>query len=67
MDKPILIRSEMDFKLNLLKEIKVDTVNWLTYYIDGDSLENWVKEYHHSEYHGGGAPQLKKLDKFPWE
>ena len=29
--------------------------------------EKWILEYPNSEYHGGGAPQLRLIQKFPWE
>jgi len=50
-----------------LKKIKIDNINWLTYYLDENTGQKWVKEYPHSEYHGGGAPQLRLIEKFPWE
>lgn len=54
-------------KIATLKEIKIDSENWLIYYIDEKSNEKWVEEKPHSEMHGGGPSQLRLLDKFPWE
>jgi hypothetical protein len=50
-----------------LKQIQIDGVNWLIYYFDEETGEKWVEEYPHSELHGGGPPQLRKIEKFPWE
>ena len=63
----VLLGNEMELKIDQLKEIKVDSENWLIYYIGENIQEKWVKEYPNSEYHGGGAPQLRMIDKFPWE
>jgi hypothetical protein len=67
MSKSIDDLNELYKKLENLKEIKIDAVNWVTYYVDESNGEKWVKEYPHSEYHGGGAPRLRSVDKFPWE
>jgi hypothetical protein len=53
-------------KKNSLQKIKTDNVNWKIYYLDPVTNEKWVEEYPLSEAHGGGAPQLRLLDKFPW-
>jgi hypothetical protein len=58
---------EFYIKKQMLKRVEVDKVNWLVYYIDEKSAEKWVEEYPQSEYHGGGAPQLRLISKFPWE
>jgi hypothetical protein len=57
----------MDNKIATLKQIKVDNVNWEIFYLDEETGAKWVKEYPHSEMHGGGQAQLRLLDKFPWE
>jgi hypothetical protein len=54
-------------KKAILTKVKVDNINWSVYYIDNNTKERWVEEYVNSEYHGGGAPQLRLLEKFPWE
>ena len=54
-------------KIQALKQIKIDSENWLIYYIDGVNGNKWVKEYPESEHHGGGSPHLKLIEKFPWE
>jgi hypothetical protein len=58
---------ELINKILQLKLVQVDNDNWDTYYLDNISSEKWVREYLNSELHGGGAPQLRKLEKFPWE
>jgi hypothetical protein len=58
---------ELEAKEKQLKKIKTDSENWLIYYLDEKSLDRWVKEYPNSSHHGGGAPQLRKIEKFPWE
>lgn len=67
MSKIIDDLTELYKKLETFKEIKVDPINWVAYYIDESTAEKWIKEYPHSEYHGGGAPRLRLIDKFPWE
>jgi hypothetical protein len=67
MDKIIDNLHELYAKLETLKEVKVDPVNWVAYYLDETTNEKWLKEYPHSEYHGGGVPQLRLIEKFPWE
>jgi len=47
-----------------LKKLKVNVENWLVFCVDEANGDKWVKEYPHSEYHGGGSVQLKLLDKF---
>ena len=54
-------------KRDSLREIRVDNVNWITYYIDDASGEKWAEEYPHAERQGGGPPQLRLIEKFPWE
>lgn len=54
-------------KIKTLKVLKVDSLNWKTYFLDVMSDEKWVKEYPYSEMHGGGPPILKLIEKFPWE
>jgi len=54
-------------KEETLKKIKIDNINWLTYYLDENTGQKWVKEYPHSEYHGGDVPRLRLIEKFPWE
>jgi hypothetical protein len=63
----ILSGAFLDKKLDSLNQVKVDSTNWTVFYIDTLTNEKWVKEYPHSEMHGGGAPILKRIEKFPWE
>lgn len=58
---------EMELKIKELKKVKIDGENWVTYYIDEKTSEKWIKEYPNSSYHGGGAPTLTKIEKFPWD
>lgn len=50
-----------------LKEIKIDPVKWVTYFIDDQNGEKWIEEHLYPEMQGGGPPQLRLIDKFPWE
>ena len=50
-----------------LTKVRIDKENWLVYYLDERTKEKWVKEYPYSEMHAGGPPQLRKIEKFPWE
>jgi hypothetical protein len=59
--------SELELKVKELKQIKIDAENWQTYYLDEKTSEKWVKDYPNSSYHGGGAPTLTMIKKFPWE
>lgn len=54
-------------KKETLKKVKVDNVNWEIFYIDEKSNEKWIEEYPFSEMQGGGPPQLRLINKFPWE
>jgi hypothetical protein len=65
--KTILSGALLDNKLESLRRVKVDSTNWTVFYIDIMTNEKWVKEYPHSDMHGGGAPILKKIEKFPWK
>lgn len=49
-------------QLHLVKQL-----NWENYYLDQNSGEKWVEEYPNSSLQGGGPPQLRLIDKFPWE
>jgi hypothetical protein len=54
-------------KVSTLKEVEVDPVNWLTYFIDEKNGEKWVEERIYPEMQAGGPPRLRLLEKFPWE
>ncbi len=58
---------EMYEKEKTLKKIKVDLENWTTYYSDLETGEKWIKEYPFPEMQAGGPPQMRLLEKFPWE
>lgn len=49
-------------KLKLVKQL-----NWENYYVDEQTGEKWIEEYPLSQMHGGGPPQLRLINKFPWE
>jgi len=67
-DSEKVIKGELMYqKINALKVEKIDSKNWLTYYIDEATNEKWIKEYLYPEMQGGGPPQLRRIDKFPWE
>lgn len=63
----ILIGTLLNEKIETLKQVKVDSTRWKVFYLDILTNEKWIKEYPHSEMHGGGEPILKQIDKFPWE
>ena len=67
MEKIIPGGTEFYKKIEYLKKIKVDSDNWLIYYFDELNNEKWVEEYPHAELNGGGIPQLRLIEKFPWE
>lgn len=45
--------------------MKVDSINWKTYYVDEKTGEKWMEEYPFAEAHGGGPPQLRLINEFP--
>ena len=50
-----------EYAKNHLKEISVDVENWqVTYECPVIGLK-WLKDFPHSELHGGGSPRLRKL------
>ena len=63
----ILTGKELRDKITILEKVKVDSTNWLVYYIDCKNKEKWVKRFPNSEYHGGGIAELVEIEKFPWE
>ena len=66
MEERILIAEKIIEKKKKLTKVGTDETGWLTYYTDENS-EKWIEEYLNSEYQGGGLPQLRLIDKFPWE
>jgi hypothetical protein len=67
MDSKILKGQMLYDELRLLTQIDVDGSTWNVYYVNEKTKEKWVKEHLNSSYHGGGEPQLRLLEKFPWE
>ena len=65
MNFKILTGNEFYEKLNKLRLVK--QMNWENYYIDDVTREKWIEEYPESSSHGGGYPQLRLIEKFPWE
>ncbi|UOK41625.1 MULTISPECIES: Imm27 family immunity protein [Flavobacterium] len=66
MEEQILTAEKLLEKKKTLTKVKTDDSGWYTYYVDENS-QKWLEEYPNSECHGGGLPQLRLLDKFPWE
>jgi hypothetical protein len=66
MTNTILKGEELSSKKKFLLKIGTDETGWLVYFVDRDS-NRWVEEYPNSEYHGGANPQLRLIEKFPWE
>lgn len=62
----ILVGNELIEKQKHLTKVGTSEDGWSTYYID-EILAKWILEYPNSEYHGGGLPQLRLIEKFPWE
>lgn len=54
-------------KIKSLELVKVDPINWFSYYIDKKTGEKWKEDRPNSGYHGGGSPRLNKITRFPWE
>ncbi len=67
MIKKTIKEVNVDEKRAQLKKVKVDTVNWIVYYIDELSGEKWMEEYPYSEMQGGGPTQFSTISEFPWE
>jgi len=68
MEKDLVIKgSDFYTKKESLKQVKVDNVNWNVYYIDEKTNEKWIEEYLYPEMQAGGPPQLRLIEKFPWE
>lgn len=69
MIKPsiILYGVALENQLAILKEIKVDVNNWVTYYLDEKSGQRWIREHKYPEMHAGGPAQLRLIEMFPWE
>jgi hypothetical protein len=61
----ILIGEKFYEKQKRLKLVK--QLNWENYYIDELTSEKWLEEYPNSQLHGGGVPQLRLIEKFPWD
>ena len=45
-----------------LHVVSVEKVNWITIYVCPETGINWREEYPHSEMHGGGPPELIRID-----
>jgi len=65
MEPIIIVGEEFYKKREQLKLIR--QLNWENFYLDETTNEKWIEEFPHSEMHGGGPPQLRLIDKFPWE
>ena len=68
MDKEVILTgTKFYLKKETLKKIKVDKENWIIFYVDEANNEKWIEEYPFPEMLGGGFPQLRLLELFPWE
>jgi hypothetical protein len=45
-----------------LREVEVDGANWTITYECPVTGSKWVRDYPHSEHHGGGSPRLRRMD-----
>ena len=45
-----------------LHVVSVDKVTWITIYVCPETGINWREEYPRSEMHGGGPPELIRID-----
>ena len=61
----ILRGKELNAKLKSLTEAGGDE-DWNIYYVDPEGAK-WCKSYPNSGYHGGGEPELRQVEKFPWD
>lgn len=59
-----LVGKELHKKMSSLKEVGGE--NWVIYYLE-ENGSKWCKYWPNAEYHGGGAPELKEIERFPWE
>jgi len=67
MSKIIDNLDELYKKVATLHLVKIDAVNWVTYYLDEITGEKWIEEHLYPEMQAGGPPQLRLIEKFPWE
>ena len=65
MKNSIITGEDFYKKRKQLKLIK--QLNWENYYLDEKNNEKWIEEFPYSEMQAGGPPQLRLIDKFPWE
>ena len=65
MEQTIIIGEQFYLKRETLK--LVEQLNWENYYVDEKTNEKWIEEYSQSQLQAGGPPQLRLLNKFPWE
>ncbi len=62
-----MIQKKFIKKKESLIEIKIDVINWETYYLDEKTGEKWIEEYLFPEMQAGGLSQLRIIERFPWE
>ncbi|RLD02984.1 MAG: hypothetical protein DRI56_13250 [Chloroflexota bacterium] len=46
---------------NHLEKVETDATIWQTVYVCPVTSVKWLMDYPHSEAHGGGEPQLRKM------
>lgn len=68
-EKPRIIESGLilEEKIKTLKKLKVDVEKWEVFYVDERTHEKWIREFPFAYLQAGGPPQLRLLEKFPWE
>ncbi len=52
-------------KRKRLKQVKVDNVNWVIYYLDEVTGEKWIEEHPFGELQAGGPAQFRQIEEFP--
>lgn len=67
MQEIILEGRDLDAKIRSLEKVKIDPDFYRTYYRDAETGEKWVLEDLFTATVGGGPPQLRMIERFPWE
>jgi hypothetical protein len=50
-----------EYSVKHLQKIKSNKETWEVEYVCPVTGKNWLLDYPHSEYHGGGPPRLRSL------
>jgi hypothetical protein len=67
INERLITGEELSNKKDTLNKIRVDNINWVIYYLDETTGEKWLEEYPFAEMQGGGPPQLRQIERYPWE